>query len=198
MKAGFQRLRSAEIAALCAALIGIAAAGADADMLRGDTGKNNMSMAIHSNSFRHNGVIPVRHTCDGPNVSPPFSWAGVPAGTKSLVLIVDDPDAPDPAAPRMTWVHWVLYNIPADINGLPEDVAASGLPHGILQGLNDWQHTGYEGPCPPTGRHRYYHKLFALDVALPDLMRPSKAALDKAMQGHILAQASMIGLYQRR
>lgn len=157
-----------------------------------------MSLVIQSSSFRHNEVIPVHHTCDGKNVSPPLSWSGVPAGTKSLALIVDDPDAPDPAAPRMTWVHWVLYNIPPDINGLPENAAASGFPHGTLQGLNDWQHPRFEGPCPPTGRHRYYHKLFALNVVLPDLIHPSKAVLEKAMQGHILDHASLIGLYQRR
>lgn len=156
-----------------------------------------MTMTIQSSSFQHNGKIPVRHTCDGKNVSPPLSWTGVPAGTKSLVLIVDDPDAPDPAAPRMTWVHWVLYNIPVGTNGLPESVAARELPAGTLQGINDWNHPGYGGPCPPIGSHRYFHKLFALDVVLPDMKHPTKAVLEKAMQGHIIAHSSLIGLYRR-
>lgn len=156
-----------------------------------------MTMTIQSSSFQHNEEIPVRHTCDGKNISPELSWAGVPAGTKSLILIVDDPDAPNPAAPRMTWVHWVLYNMPASTNGLPENVAAKELPAGTMQGINDWQHTGYEGPCLPVGSHRYYHKLFALDAVLPDLKHPTKATLEKAMQGHIIARSSLVGLYRR-
>ena len=156
-----------------------------------------MSMTIQSSSFHHNGVIPVRHTCDGHNISPELSWTGAPPGTKSLALIVDDPDAPDPDAPRMIWVHWILYNIPANVHGLPEGVAANELPFGTMPGLNDWQHPRYEGPCPPVGNHRYYHKLFALNVVLPDVKHPSRDALEKAMQGHILAQANLIGRYQR-
>lgn len=156
-----------------------------------------MPMIIVSPSFKRDGAIPARHTCDGVNISPLLKWTGVPAGTKSLVLIVDDPDAPDPEAPRMTWVHWVLYNIPPDSNGLPESIAAEGLPPGTLQGLNDWHHTGYQGPCPPIGRHRYFFKLYALDILLPDLKRPVKAALEKAMQGHVLVRSELIGLYQR-
>ncbi len=124
-------------------------------------------------------------------------WAGVPANTKSLVLIVDDPDAPDPAAPKMIWVHWLLYNLPPETTGLPEGVASKDLPAGTLQGVNDWQRTGYGGPCPPIGRHRYFHKLYALDGVLPDLKQPTKAALEKAMQGHILTHAELIGVYQR-
>ena len=157
-----------------------------------------MSLTLTSPAFEHNGLIPFRHTCDGDDVSPPLSWAGVPASAQSLVLIVDDPDAPDPAAPKMTWVHWVLYNLPPTIHGLPEGVAAKDLAAGILQGRNDWGRTGYGGPCPPIGRHRYFHKLFALDVQLPDLKNPDKAALEKAMQGHILAHTELIGRYQRR
>ncbi|OGS97210.1 MAG: phosphatidylethanolamine-binding protein [Gallionellales bacterium RBG_16_56_9] len=156
-----------------------------------------MTMTIQSPSFHNNGQIPVRHPCDGQNVSPALSWTSVPAGTKSLALIVDDPDAPDPAAPRTTWVHWVLYNIPVTANGLPESIAAKDLPTGAMRGINDWRHTGYGGPCPPIGSHRYYHKLFALDVVLPDLKHPTKAVLEKAMQGHIIAQSSLIGLYRR-
>lgn len=156
-----------------------------------------MSMTITSPSFLPDGTIPDRHTCDGQNVSPALAWHGVPADAKSLVLIVDDPDAPDPAAPRTTWVHWVLYNIPADANGLPEGVAAANLPAGTLQGLNDWQRPDYGGPCPPIGKHRYFHKLYALNAVLPDLKHPTKAALEKAMQAHVIARSELVGRYQR-
>lgn len=157
-------------------------------------GKDNivMSMSITSPSFVQGSEIPVRHTCDGLNTSPSITWAGVPPGTKSLALIADDPDAP-----QMTWVHWVLYNIPATASGLPEDGSGKNLPAGTLQGTNDWHRTSYGGPCPPTGKHRYYFKLFALDCALPDLKNPTKAALEKAMHGHVLEQASLMGVYQR-
>jgi Raf kinase inhibitor-like YbhB/YbcL family protein len=157
-----------------------------------------MPMIITTPSFKHDGDIPARHTCDGQNISPMIEWTGVPAGTKSLALIVDDPDAPDPEAPRMTWVHWVVYNIPPDANGLPETFTAENLLSGIMQGLNDWHRTGYQGPCPPIGRHRYYFKLFALDIVLPDLKSPAKSALEKAMQGHILARSELLGRYQRK
>lgn len=157
-----------------------------------------MSLTLRSTSFQHNGLIPPRHTCDGDDLSPPLAWTGVPANAQSLVLIVDDPDAPDPKAPQRTWVHWVLYNLPPLVHGLPQGVAPTSLPSGTLPGMNDWQRTGYGGPCPPIGQHRYFHKLFALDVRLPDLSTPGKAALEQAMQGHVLAQAALIGLYQRR
>ncbi|HXZ96445.1 MAG TPA: YbhB/YbcL family Raf kinase inhibitor-like protein [Burkholderiales bacterium] len=155
-----------------------------------------MTMTLTSASFPNSGAIPRRYTCDGQDISPALAWAGLPAGTKSLALIVDDPDAPDPAAPKLTWVHWVLYNIPPGATGLPEAVSAKNLPAGTLQGLNDWKRTGYGGPCPPVGRHRYFHKLYALDRVIPDLGTPTKAALEKAMQGHILARAELIGTYQ--
>lgn len=148
-------------------------------------------------SFPHNGVIPPRHTCDGKNISPALSWTEIPEGTQSLVLIVDDPDAPDPAAPKMTWVHWILYNIPPNAAGLAQGIAEKDLPPGTLQGINDWKQTGYGGPCPPIGTHRYFHKLYALDTVLPDLQQPTKAKLEQAMQGHIIAQAELIGRYQR-
>lgn len=156
-----------------------------------------MTLTITSPSFMHDRAIPARHTCDGVNISPQLNWTGVPVGTKSLALIVDDPDAPDPHAPRMTWVHWVLYNIPPDANGLPESAATKGLPSGTLQGVNDWHRIGYGGPCPPIGKHRYFFKLYALDTLLPDMEHPAKAALIKVMQGHILGQAELVGLYQR-
>jgi Raf kinase inhibitor-like YbhB/YbcL family protein len=157
-----------------------------------------MTLNLTSTAFAHEGEIPRIHTCQGQDVSPPLAWRGVPANTKSLVLIVDDPDAPDPAAPKMTWVHWVLYNIPASEGGLPEAVRSTALPAGTHEGVNDWGRTGYGGPCPPIGRHRYFYKLYALDTVLPDLKRPDKAAVEKAMQGHILAQAVLIGTYQKR
>lgn len=197
MKTRSPGLRWTAAAVLGGPLFCISEGVAQAELIAGSKEKAIMTLIIQSSSFHHNGEIPVRHTCDGQNVSPALSWAGVPAGTKSLALIVDDPDAPDPAAPRMIWVHWVLYNIPAGTNGLPENVDAKDLPAGTLQGINDWKHTGYGGPCPPIGIHRYYHKLFALDVALPDMKRPTKAALEKAMQGHIIAHSSLIGLYRR-
>jgi Raf kinase inhibitor-like YbhB/YbcL family protein len=155
-----------------------------------------MAMEIRSTAFADGGAIPARYTCQGENVSPPLSWAGIPAGTKSLVLIVDDPDAPDPRAPKMTWVHWVLFNLPAAGAGLPE--AVNELPPGTGEGLNDWQKTGYGGPCPPIGRHRYFHKLYALDIVLDELKRPTKAQLEAAMVGHILGQAQLLGTYQKK
>jgi hypothetical protein len=156
-----------------------------------------MTFKIESSAFTHQGTIPRKYTCEGSDLSPPLSWSGVPAGTKSLALIVDDPDAPDPRAPKMTWVHWVLYDLPPTATGLPEGAATGGLPAGTREGLNDWKRTGYGGPCPPIGRHRYFHKLYALDTVLPDLGRPTKAALEKAMQGHVLAKAELTGTYQK-
>jgi Raf kinase inhibitor-like YbhB/YbcL family protein len=156
-----------------------------------------MTLTLTSQAFRQNGEIPAQHTCQGADVSPPLEWSGVPENTKSLALIVDDPDAPDPAAPKMTWVHWVLYNIPPTTTRLPDGAAAQALPGGTLEGVNDFKRAAYGGPCPPVGRHRYFHKLYALDTVLPDLKGPSKAALEKAMQGHVLAHAELIGTYQR-
>jgi hypothetical protein len=155
-----------------------------------------MSFVLVSAAFTDGAAIPRRHTCDGDDVSPPLTWSGVPAGSRSLALIVDDPDAPDPAAPRMTWVHWVLYNLPADCSGLPE--AVRRLPGATLEGLNDWRRTGWGGPCPPIGKHRYFHKLYALDCVLPDLGRPTKAALEAAMRGHVLGEAHLLGTYGPR
>lgn len=152
-------------------------------------------MNLTSSAFAQNGAIPKKYTCDGGDTSPPLTWSDVPAGAKSLALIVDDPDAPDPAAPRMTWVHWVLYNLPPSSGGLAEGL--KNLPSGTAEGTNDWQRTGYGGPCPPVGRHRYFHKLYALDTVLQGLKKPNKAALEKAMQGHIVARAELIGTYQR-
>jgi Raf kinase inhibitor-like YbhB/YbcL family protein len=157
-----------------------------------------MAIQLTSDSFSHEGEIPLKHTCEGEDTSPPLSWSGAPEGTKSFVLIVDDPDAPDPEAPKMTWVHWVLYNIPPDSPGLAEAVPARDLPPGTLQGRNDWGRTGYGGPCPPIGRHRYFHKFYALDTVLADLGAATKKQLESAMEGHVLATAELIGTYQKK
>lgn len=156
-----------------------------------------MAFTLTSPAFSNQDTIPARHTCDGQDISPALTWMDIPANTQSLILIVDDPDAPDPAAPKMTWVHWILYNIPPTASELPENVTANALPTGCLQGINDWKRTGYGGPCPPIGTHRYFHKLYALDTLLPDLNEPTKAELEKAMDGHVIAQAELIGLYHR-
>jgi Raf kinase inhibitor-like YbhB/YbcL family protein len=157
-----------------------------------------MGLALASPAFAPGADIPTLFTCEGSDISPPLEWTGMPDGTKSLVLIVDDPDAPDPAAPKMTWVHWVLYDLPPDARTLPEGVASSDLPAGTREGRNDWKRTGYGGPCPPIGRHRYFHKLYALDAVLGDLGSPTKAEVEKAMKGHILAQAELMGTYQKK
>jgi hypothetical protein len=154
-----------------------------------------MTVRITSPSFEHETDIPSKHTCEGADVSPPLAWAGVPAGTKSLALIVDDPDAPDPRAPKTTWVHWVVFGIPPTVSTLAE---GGPLPAGAHEGLNDWKTVGYRGPCPPIGRHRYFHKLYALDTVLSDLGQPDKAALERAMKGHILAQGTLIGMYAKK
>ena len=156
-----------------------------------------MALTLVSSAFEANGPIPKLHTCQGRDVSPPLSWSGLPGGTKSLALIVDDPDAPDPAAPKMTWVHWVLYNVPPTATGLAQGVKPKDLPAGTLEGTNDWGRTGYGGPCPPIGRHRYFHKLYALDTVLPDLERPSKSRLEQAMKGHVLGHFELVGTYQK-
>ena len=153
-------------------------------------------MELSSSAFASHGEIPLRHTCEGEDLAPPLQWHGVPEGTASLVLIVDDPDAPDPAAPQRTWVHWVVFNLPPAASGLPE--GGRPLPAGAQDGLNDWGRHGYGGPCPPVGRHRYFFKLYALDKLLPALARPSKAAVEQAMRGHVLAQAEWVGTYRKR
>jgi len=159
-------------------------------------------MNLSSVSFSPGGEIPRRHTCEGGDVPPALTWTGVPAGAKSLALIVDDPDAPDPAAPRMTYVHWVVYDLPPATTGLPEGATGAALPPGAREGLNDWRRAGYGGPCPPIGRHRYFFKLYALDAKIADLGRAkdglTKADLEKAMKGHIVASAELVGTYKKR
>jgi Raf kinase inhibitor-like YbhB/YbcL family protein len=154
-----------------------------------------MPLTISSPAFAPGGPIPTEYTGEGRDVSPPLVWSGVPAGARSLALIVDDPDAPDPAAPRRVWVHWVLYDLPPGAAGLPEAVA--DLPVGSRDGKNDWGKTGYGGPMPPVGRHRYFFKLYALDAALGDLGAPTRAELLKAVEGHVLEQAEVVGTYQK-
>lgn len=156
-----------------------------------------MTLSLTSPGFTHEQAIPSAYTCDGDNTSPPLEWSGVPEGTRSLVLIVDDPDAPDPKAPKRTWVHWVLYNIPTATSGLLKGIQPSHLPDGTLEGMNDSNRTGYGGPCPPIGRHRYVFKLYALDTKFGELSPPTKDVLLKAMEGHVLDKAELVGTYQK-
>jgi hypothetical protein len=149
-------------------------------------------------AFGNGGEIPARFTCDGDDVSPALAWSGAPSGTRSLALVVEDPDAPDPAAPQRTWSHWVLYDLPPDSSVIPEGSGHAGLPAGTRQGLNDWNRTGWGGPCPPIGRHRYFFRLFALDLRLGHLHTPTRRELLDAMEGHVLAIAETMGTYERR
>lgn len=154
------------------------------------------SFTLTSSAYKNQTPMDARFTCEGRGVSPPLSWSGTPAGTKSFALIVDDPDAPDPAAPERTFVHWVVYDIPPDVTALAEG-ASQNLPGGARAGSNDFGKATYGGPCPPIGRHRYFHKLYALDVVLPDLHNPSKAQLLNAMRGHVVGETQLIGTYQK-
>jgi len=156
-----------------------------------------MSLTLTSKAFSNQGSIPAQYTCEGKNVSPPLNWSGVPGDAKSLALVVDDPDAPDPAAPKTIWTHWVLYNLPAKDGTLPEGAQAADLPQGTREGTNDWKRTGYGGPCPPIGRHRYYFRLFALDLVLPDLGQPTRTKLLASMEGHVAGSHELMGTYQK-
>ena len=159
--------------------------------------EEKMTLTLKSSAFDNGGEIPSRYTCEGEDVSPPLVWTGVPETARSLVLIVDDPDAPDPKAPKMIWVHWVLYNIPPDVSGLPEGIVPENLPSGMVEGLNDWNRIGYGGPCPPIGRHRYFHKLYALDTVLDRMNTPTRVKVEAAMKGHVIAQTELMGTYQK-
>ncbi len=154
-------------------------------------------LTLRSPAFSHGGKIPPLHTCEGKDTSPALEFSGAPAGTRSLALIVHDPDAPDPKAPKIDWVHWLLYNLPPDCNGLPQGVAESALQPGTLPGVSDFKRTGYGGPCPPIGRHRYFFVLHALDTVLPDLGTPARPRLERELKGHILASAELMGTYQK-
>jgi Raf kinase inhibitor-like YbhB/YbcL family protein len=155
---------------------------------------NGARMQLTSAAFKNEGKIPRKYTCEGDDRSPPLEWSGAPQETKSFALIVDDPDAPDPAKPLRVYVHWVLCNIPANTTGLDEN---GDLPASTVVGVNDFGNVGWGGPCPPTGRHRYFFKLYALDAALSGLASPKKKDLENAMEGHILAQAELMGTYQK-
>jgi hypothetical protein len=160
--------------------------------------KGALAFELTSPAFPAGGTIPVKHTCDGDDVSPPLAWSGVPDGTKAFVLVVDDPDAPDPAAPKVRWVHWVLVDLPPAARALPAGAGGgTGLPAGTVQGLNDWGRRDYGGPCPPVGRHRYVHALYALDRPVGTLAKPTRAAVEQAMAGHVLGRAELVGTYER-
>lgn len=157
-------------------------------------GGQAMAMEVKSTAFQEGAMIPKAYTCDGKDMSPQLSWSGVPAGTKSIALIMDDPDAP-----RGTWVHWVLFNMPPETTSLSENVPrTASLSNGALQGNNSWPKLGYGGPCPPGGTHRYYFKLYALDIVLPLKAGVAKAQLLKAMEGHILGEGQLMGKYSRK
>jgi Raf kinase inhibitor-like YbhB/YbcL family protein len=157
-----------------------------------------MAFALRSPAFESGGEIPTRFTCEGDDVSPALAWSDPPVGTRSFALVVDDPDAPDPAAPKLTWVHLVLYDLPADARGLPEALRPEGLPAGARSGTNDWKRSGYGGPCPPVGRHRCFFKLYALDVALGDRGPLAKRELERALDGHVLGRAELVGTYEKK
>jgi Raf kinase inhibitor-like YbhB/YbcL family protein len=167
-------------------------------MLIADPKGSTLALELTSPAFHHMAAIPAIYTCEGKNISPPLAWKNLPKGTKSLVLIVDDPDAPDPAAPKFTWVHWVLYNIPPETTGLAESAGSRPAEAGMLEGFSSWNRGGYGGPCPPIGTHRYFHKLYALDTVLPDLLSPLKADIEAAMKGHIIGEAVLIGTYRKK
>ena len=154
-------------------------------------------LTLTSPAFADHHQIPKKYTCQGEDISPPLHWSSAPAGTKSFALIVDDPDAPDPAAPKMTWVHWVLYNIPAATSARAEGVSSSALPPGAIEGPNDFKQVRYGGPCPPIGRHRYFHKLYALDSLISPGKALDKPGLEAAMRGHVLGQIELVGTFQK-
>ncbi|PTL84542.1 YbhB/YbcL family Raf kinase inhibitor-like protein [Vitiosangium sp. GDMCC 1.1324] len=156
-----------------------------------------MPLQLTSARFENGGPIPIAYTCEGDDLPPPLHWEGEPGNAKSFALVVEDPDAPDPKHPQRTWVHWVLYNVPLNVHDIPESMLADSLPEGARQGLNDWGRLGYGGPCPPIGCHRYFFRLFALDTVLPDLGRITRKQLDQAMAGHVLAQAELMGTYEK-
>ena len=150
-------------------------------------------MELSSAAFKNGAPIPKQFTCDGPNVSPPLQWSGIPDGSKSLALLVDDPDAP-----RGSWVHWILFNIPPGAAGLPENIKKTvTIPNGARQGMNDFHEVGYGGPCPPGGKHRYFFRLYALDAELTVDAGATRAQFERAMQGHVVSDAQLMGTYQR-
>ena len=184
------RTRVALATASIGSALAMASGGAGADTA-------SRTFQITSSAFANSSAIPTAYTCEGSNVSPPLEWSGAPSSAKTFALIVDDPDAPDPSAPKLTFVHWVVYNLPASAHGLPEGVRRDAFPAGASEGTNDWKKTGYSGPCPPIGRHRYFFKVYALDARLEGLKAPSKADLERAMKDHIVAKAELVGTYEK-
>lgn len=155
------------------------------------------TLTVTSPSFTSNAAIPADHTCEGADVAPPLAWTGAPAATKSFALVVDDPDAPDPNAPKKTWVHWLLLNIPGSTTVLPPGAGLSPPP-GAINGNNDWSKPAWGGPCPPIGKHRYFFKVYALDAE--NLGKPgmTKTELLQAIAGHVLAKGELVGTYQKQ
>jgi len=156
-----------------------------------------MTFQLTSTSFGNGQPIPARHTSDGEDASPPLAWTDPPPGTKSFALVVHDPDAPDPRAPKRDWVHWVLCDLPASARSLPAGARARDLPPGTREGRNDWGETGWRGPSPPVGRHRYFFELRALDCTLPDLGKTTRHDVEAAMKGHVLGSATLMGTYAK-
>ncbi len=183
-------MRFCDLATLLGTGALVAAGAADASLA-------SVPLTLRSPVFDPGAAIPRKYTCEGSDVSPPLAISGIPGGARSLVLIVDDPDAPDPKAPKRTWVHWVVYNLPPDLDRLGENAQPEQFP-GAAVALNDWKRSAYRGPCPPIGRHRYFHKLYALDVSLPDLgPNASKRDVEAAMAGHIVGEAVLVGTYEK-
>ncbi len=182
------------IACLFGALLFLGLYGGPSPLCSEPRGGKAMNMEVKSTAFQEGAMIPKLYTCDGQDISPPLSWTGVPSQAKSIALVMDDPDAP-----RGTWVHWVLFDIPADTNSLAENVPRTpSLPNGARHGNNSWPRLGYGGPCPPGGTHRYYFKVYALDIVLTLKTGITKAQLLKAMEGHILAEGQLMGRYTRK
>ena len=158
-----------------------------------DQSQNAKDIKLSSTAFKDGEAIPSQYTCDGVNVSPPLEWSGVPKSAKTVAIIADDPDAP-----AGTWVHWVLYNLPGENIGMVENLPATdNLKAGGFQGKNDFEKIGYGGPCPPSGTHRYFFKIYALDIDLPLKAGATKVEVDKAMAGHVVAQGQLMGTYRR-
>lgn len=156
-----------------------------------------MAFKLYSPAFRNGDEIPLQYTCEGRNISPPLFWEGVPENAKSLVLMVTDPDAPDPHAPTRIWTHWIVYGIPPAVTTFAAAASPFAMPTGCYEGLNGWNKLEYGGPCPPIGRHRYFYTLYALDIELPRLSNPTRVEIESLMNGHILEQAQLFGTYAK-
>lgn len=191
MKEGFSVLK--KLICVCIPLVVVWSCQQGDTENKSNQGGQEMEIKLSSSAFENGGMIPTKYTCDGEDVSPPLSWSSVPEEAKTFALIADDPDAP-----MGTFVHWVLYNLPAEVKELPENVPSDKkLDNGALQGTNDFRNIGYGGPCPPGGTHRYYFKIYALDTELDLKPGITKSDLLKTMEGHILAQGQLMGKYQR-